>query len=165
LLWSVTEAGHSYRYNVGYDDDPAYTSHSHGWSSGPTSALTFYLLGLTVTSTQGKTWTFAPHLNTGIPAAKGGFETPLGRFNATWSFDTDENGIDVFNARVSTPSNTVGTVKLPENMMGSLARDGNIRNFVLHGSSEIQVQGGSHNLSWKANLSMSLLLCYVAGYK
>lgn len=162
MLWPVTETDHSYRYNVGYDDDPAYTSHSHGWSSGPTSALTFYLLGLTVTSTQGKTWTFAPHLNTGIPAAQGGFETPLGRFNATWSFDMDENGIDVFNARVSTPSNTVGTIKLPENMIGSLVRDGN---HVLHGPSEIQVQGGSHSLSWRTNLSMSLPLCCATGYK
>jgi len=91
-------------------------------------------------------------LNTGIPAAQGGFETLLGQFNATWSFDTNENGVDLFNARVSTPSNTVGTIKLPENMIGSLVLDGNL---VLHGSSEIQVQGRSHSLCWRTDLSMS----------
>ncbi|KIJ32740.1 glycoside hydrolase family 78 protein [Sphaerobolus stellatus SS14] len=36
----------SYRSDHGYTFDAAYTSYSHGWSSGVTSALSFYVLGL-----------------------------------------------------------------------------------------------------------------------
>ena len=37
-----------YRSSRGYDYDASYVSHSHGWSSGPISALTPYVLGLSV---------------------------------------------------------------------------------------------------------------------
>ena len=72
-----------YRSYDGYNYDPSYTSHAHGWSSGPTSALTYYVLGLTVTSPQGRTWQVAPHLS-GLEAAEGGFTTPLGWFGVKW---------------------------------------------------------------------------------
>ncbi|KAJ3575186.1 hypothetical protein NP233_g1257 [Leucocoprinus birnbaumii] len=151
LLEGFTANGSlSYRYYVGYDNDPAYTSHSHGWSSGPTSALTFYLLGLTVTSTQGSTWSLAPHLNTGVPAAEGGFETPLGRFDASWVFSEDANGNDVLIIQITTPQGTEGAVKLPNDMVGSYVRNGTIRNLVLDGTPEVRVSGGSHTLSWPA---------------
>ncbi|KAF5378492.1 hypothetical protein D9615_007115 [Tricholomella constricta] len=56
LLEGFTANGSlSYRSYRGYNYDAAYTSHAHGWSAGPTPALTFYVLGLTVTSLQGKT--------------------------------------------------------------------------------------------------------------
>lgn len=139
---------HSYRYYRGYNNDPAYTSHSHGWSSGPTSILTFYLLGLTVTSTRGQTWSFAPHLGTGVLAAEGGFETPLGRYDAAWSFDKDANGNDVFNIRIMTPQGTQGIVKLPSNMMASYVRDGETKNVLLGGPAEMEVTGGRHDISW-----------------
>lgn len=45
-----------YRSSRGYAYDTSYVSHSHGWSSGPTSALTEFILGLSVTSPAGKTW-------------------------------------------------------------------------------------------------------------
>ncbi|XP_006455643.1 hypothetical protein AGABI2DRAFT_210102 [Agaricus bisporus var. bisporus H97] len=149
LLEGFTANGSlSYRYYRGYNNDPAYTSHSHGWSSGPTSTLTFYLLGLTVTSTRGQTWSFAPHLGTGVPAAEGGFETPLGRYDAAWSFDKDANGNDVFNIRIMTPQGTQGIVKLPSNMMASYVRDGETKNVVLGGPAEMEVTGGRHDISW-----------------
>lgn len=116
---------------------------------------------MSVTSTQGKTWALAPHLNTGVSAAEGGFETPLGRFDVAWSLDTDEDGHDVFHVQISMPPNTEGTVELPGNMMSSFVRNGNIRSFVLHGSSQVQIQGGNHDLFWKAELGMSLLPCHV----
>ncbi|KAF9450982.1 glycoside hydrolase family 78 protein [Macrolepiota fuliginosa MF-IS2] len=155
LLEGFTANGSlSYRYYDGYNNDPAYTSHSHGWSSGPTSALTFYLLGLTVTSTQGQTWNFAPHLNTGVPAAEGGFETPLGRFDASWSFDEDSNGNDVLNVQISTPPGTAGTVNLPSDMLASYTRNGLTKNLTLRGSPEITLQGGTHELSWDTDPGM-----------
>lgn len=150
-MLSSAHPSFSYRYDHGYNDDPAYTSHSHGWSSGPTSALTFYLLGLTVTSTQGKTWNLAPHLNTGVPSAEGGFETPLGRFDAKWSFDEDSNGNDVLTAQLTTPLGTEGVVRLPSDMLGSYVRDGVTKDLVLQGPAEVELQGGSQTLSWNTS--------------
>ncbi|KZV78168.1 Six-hairpin glycosidase, partial [Exidia glandulosa HHB12029] len=85
LLEGFTANGSlSYRSYRGYNYDPAYTSHAHGWSSGPTSALTIYVLGLSVTTPQGISWKFEPHTS-GMSAAEGSFETPLGTFGASWS--------------------------------------------------------------------------------
>lgn len=74
----------SYRANSGYANDVAYTSHAHGWSTGPTSALTFYVTGVTIVEARGRKWRFAPHTS-GLSAAQGSFETPLGTFGATWT--------------------------------------------------------------------------------
>jgi hypothetical protein len=114
--------------------------------------LTFYLLGLTVTSTQGRTWSFAPHLDTGVAAAEGGFETPLGRFDSMWSFGEDANGNDVWTVQISTPPGTEGIVKLPSDMKASYVRNGTERNVILRGSAEVQLSGGNHDLSWNVEL-------------
>ena len=98
----------SYRSYRGYNYDPAYTSHAHGWSSGPTSALTYYVLGLTVTSPQGATWQVAPHTS-GLSAAEGGFTTPLGWFGAKWS----KTSKGKFSLEIDVPEGTKGTVELP----------------------------------------------------
>ena len=44
-----------YRRYGGYNYDPAYESHAHGLSSGPTSTLRYYVLRLTVMSPQERT--------------------------------------------------------------------------------------------------------------
>ncbi|KIJ64349.1 glycoside hydrolase family 78 protein [Hydnomerulius pinastri MD-312] len=97
-----------YRSQDGYNYDPSYISHSHGWSSGPTSALTNYVLGLTVTSPQGKTWSVAPHTS-GLTSAEGGFETPLGSFFVSWAQEGS-----TFTLNINTPEGTSGTVQLPQ---------------------------------------------------
>ncbi|KII90218.1 glycoside hydrolase family 78 protein [Plicaturopsis crispa FD-325 SS-3] len=96
-----------YRGYRGYDYDPSYTSHAHGWSTGPTSALTFYVAGLTLTEPQGRNWSVAPHLS-GLSAAQGGFETPLGWFGVRWKASGSH-----FALHVETPTGTAGTVRLP----------------------------------------------------
>ena len=40
---------------------PWFMSYSHGWSSGPTSALTFYVLGITPLTAKGATYSVIPH--------------------------------------------------------------------------------------------------------
>ncbi|EGN92657.1 glycoside hydrolase family 78 protein [Serpula lacrymans var. lacrymans S7.3] len=108
LLEGFTSNGSLYyRSYDGYNYDPSYISHSHGWSSGPTSALTFYVLGLTVTSPQGKTWLVAPHLS-GLSSAEGGFETTLGSFNVKWTLEGK-----MLTLQINTPEGTSGTVRLP----------------------------------------------------
>lgn len=79
-----------YRGGRGYDFDTSYVSHSHGWSSGPTSALTNFILGITITSRKGKTWQLAPQLGD-LTSVEGGFTTELGNFWAKWNSTVTED--------------------------------------------------------------------------
>ncbi|OSD03796.1 glycoside hydrolase family 78 protein [Trametes coccinea BRFM310] len=123
-----------YRGYRGYNYDPSYTSHAHGWSSGPTSALTYYVLGLTVTSPQGKTWSIAPH-TAGLPAAEGGFTTPLGWFGAKWSLKRGAFALDI-----DVPEGTSGIVRLP--FAGRVVVDGKERGVTERGP--LELDGGRH---------------------
>ncbi|KAH9919649.1 Six-hairpin glycosidase [Fomitopsis serialis] len=126
-----------YRSYQGYNYDPSYTSHAHGWSSGPTSALTFYVLGLQVTSPQGQTWSVAPHTS-GLPCAEGGFETPLGWFGVDWA---SKEGW--FNITIDTPEGTSGSVRLPYS--GSTTLDG--AKAEVDSSGTLELTGGSHTVA------------------
>ncbi|KAI0075157.1 Six-hairpin glycosidase [Panus rudis PR-1116 ss-1] len=139
LLEGFTANGSlSYRSYRGYNYDPAYTSHAHGWSTGPTSALTFYVLGLTVTSPQGKTWSLAPHLS-GLSAVQGGFETGLGWFGASWSQNDSSRKLEV---KLNTPVGTTGLVRLPVD--GSVKVDGKSVRKDAHGL--VHLSGGDHTV-------------------
>ena len=129
---------HSYRSYQGYSYDAAYTSHSHGWSSGPTSALSFYVLGLTITAPQGQAWSIAPHLS-GLRAAEGGFETALGWFGASWSLSDDNE----FILSTDTPAGTLGVVRLPAIGRGTI--DG--RGIDVDESRTLKLAGGKHVIS------------------
>ncbi|KAK3074187.1 hypothetical protein LTR53_003585 [Teratosphaeriaceae sp. CCFEE 6253] len=80
----LTNGSFGYRNYRGYYYDTSYVSHSHGWSSGPTSALTNYVLGLEVTGPLGSTWKFAPQFGD-LTSVEGGFTTGLGKFQAAWN--------------------------------------------------------------------------------
>ncbi|KAF8493309.1 Six-hairpin glycosidase [Gautieria morchelliformis] len=108
-----------YRSDHGYNWDPAYTSHSHGWSSGATSALTFYVLGLTVTSPQGRTWSVAPHPRQ-LRKVEGGFETALGWFGVKWEIN-DSGEMTIL---VNAPEGTSGTVKFPADYAAHVSLNG-----------------------------------------
>lgn len=127
---------YSYRAALGYDFDYSYTSHAHGWSTGPTSALTYYVLGLQVVTPQGSSWELAPHLS-GLSAAEGGFTTSLGWFGASWA--TENNGSDI-SLNISTPVGTQGIVTVPGNMT-AVKLDGDS----VEGST-IAVTGGNHTI-------------------
>ncbi|KAF5378587.1 hypothetical protein D9615_007106 [Tricholomella constricta] len=144
LLEGFTANGSlSYRSYRGYNYDAAYTSHAHGWSAGPTPALTFYVLGLTVTSLQGKTWSLAPHVNGGLPGAEGGFETPLGWFGVNWILPDGVEG--TLSLNVTTPEASSGFFRVPKGMSGMLVVDGVSKGFV-EADDEISLQGGSRSL-------------------
>jgi hypothetical protein len=102
-----TDGTWGYRSERGYGDDPSYVSHSHGWSSGPTGALTEGILGLGVTGRLGETWQFAPQFGD-LTYARGGFVTRLGRFEGSWARDAEG-----YQASVNTPGGTKGVLVLP----------------------------------------------------
>lgn len=112
----------SYRYYDGYDDDAAYTSHAHGWSSGPTSALTFYVAGLTVTAPQGKNWALAPHVGGPMNNAQGGFSTGLGWFGVSWEL-VGKKGISL---DLTTPEGTQGVFTVPQGISGTIKVNGKV---------------------------------------
>ncbi|KAI0826506.1 Six-hairpin glycosidase [Trametes gibbosa] len=135
LLEGFTANGSlSYRSYRGYNYDPSYTSHAHGWSSGPTSALTYYVLGLTVTSPQGRTWSVAPHTS-GLHAAEGGFTTPLGWFGVKWSLEKRAFALDI-----DMPEGTSGTIQLP--FAGRAVVNG--RATQVGEAKTLQLDGGKH---------------------
>ena len=133
-----------YRYYRGYNDDPSYTSHSHGWSSGPTSALTFYALGLTVTTPAGSAWAVAPHIQGGLPGAQGGFSTPLGWFGVQWAL-AGSGGLRV---EIDTPAGTDGVLRLPAGAVRGTeyVLDGRPGRFEAEAGVEVALEGGTHEI-------------------
>jgi len=97
-----------YRKTRGYPN-PSYTSHAHGWSSGPTSALTEFILGLSVTSPAGAKWSLAPQFGD-LAYAAGGFVTGLGKYQAAWNLNTTGRG---YNMSYAVPTGTAGLLVLP----------------------------------------------------
>ncbi|KAI0907733.1 glycoside hydrolase family 78 protein [Ustulina deusta] len=77
----LTDGTFGYRHDAGYEENYSYTSHAHGWSTGPVTALTEHTLGLSVTGLAGKTCLFAPQLGD-LRAVQGGFVTALGKYHA-----------------------------------------------------------------------------------
>ncbi|KAF2758411.1 bacterial alpha-L-rhamnosidase domain-containing protein [Pseudovirgaria hyperparasitica] len=63
-----------------YRNDPR-VSHAHGWSTGPTSVLTFQIAGVQIVKAGGREWRIAPRLG-GLGHTHAGFETSLGVFAA-----------------------------------------------------------------------------------
>lgn len=84
-------------------------SHAHGWATGPTSSLTFYVAGIQLLSAGGKTWRIAPSLGD-LKLADAGFSTDVGFFSAKTQFGNDGAWTMEFEA----PQGTSGEVRLPE---------------------------------------------------
>lgn len=78
-------------------------SFAHGWSTGPTAALTFYTGGMRLVGAAGERWVFAPRPGD-LTDVRVGFETPVGEFSA-W-YTCGEHGFT--GAGFVTPVGTVG---------------------------------------------------------
>ncbi|KAI0477673.1 alpha-L-rhamnosidase B [Xylariaceae sp. FL0804] len=142
-----------YRWDAGYANDFSMTSHSHGWSTGPTSALTQYILGLSVTGLAGSTWQLAPQVGD-LTSVEGGFTSALGQFSAGWTL----HGNGTFVLVYSVPPGTAGEILLPElgrNGTSQVMLDGQVAKkslmTVVQGSGgrllyAIQGTGGQHRI-------------------
>ncbi|MDL4817286.1 alpha-L-rhamnosidase C-terminal domain-containing protein [Actinomadura opuntiae] len=82
-------------------------SASHGWSAGPTPALTGYALGVQPVDPGYRTFTVSPHFGT-LNWANGVVPTPYGPITVTWTRRGARHELTV-----KAPSGTTATVQLP----------------------------------------------------
>lgn len=127
-----------------YSNDPR-ISHAHGWATGPTSTLTFYLGGLHLLSAGGKTWEIAPALG-GLRYIDTGFSTTLGEFSTTVS--ASESG-EIEGMTFTTPPGTSGSVVVPGVSGSLMSRNGT--SVVLDGGRAENVSGGTWRLMSSSN--------------
>jgi alpha-L-rhamnosidase len=83
------------------------TSLAHGWSSGPTSALSKYVLGVRPASPGYKTWLVEPQPGD-LSWAEGAVPTPYGPIEVRW----EKEGSELF-LEITVPDGTCGSVGLP----------------------------------------------------
>lgn len=103
----LTDGTFGYRATTGYNGDYSFTSHSHGWSTGPVAALSTYVVGLELTAPAGSKWHLSPQFGD-LTSAEGGFLTPLGTFSSGWTLSGRDYAI-WYNA----PDGTEGTIVIP----------------------------------------------------
>lgn len=104
----LVDGSWGYRFNNEYTNGPAYTSHAHCWSSGPTTALTEGVVGLRVAEPGGRRWEVGPASFGVLGEAQAGFTTGLGRFSAGFTVSGEEAVVEW-----DTPEGTGGVVRLP----------------------------------------------------
>ena len=116
----LPDGSFAYRGDVpgGYEGDASFVSHSHGWSTGPTYALTTFVVGLEVIAPAGRQWSLKPQFGD-LESAEGGFTTPLRGFSAGWML----NGSEV-QLWYLVPAGTNGTLVVPGGSAGSVVLDG-----------------------------------------
>ena len=85
------------------------TSLSHGWASGPTGALSNYVLGIEPVTPGFGTWSVRP-LTGDLTWAQGQVPTPVGALVVRWAQDQSTRQITL---RVEPPPGTTGTVAVP----------------------------------------------------
>ncbi|MGH2982597.1 MAG: alpha-L-rhamnosidase C-terminal domain-containing protein, partial [Solirubrobacterales bacterium] len=100
------------------------TSLAHGWSAGPTAALSAYVLGLRPASAGWAKWLVEPQPGD-LTFAQGSVGTPEGKLGARW--ERDAAGRRSFKITVKVPHGTTGTVAVPLLGQGrTIARDGRV---------------------------------------
>ncbi|KAJ5722734.1 hypothetical protein N7488_000769 [Penicillium malachiteum] len=99
-----------------YTDD-ARISHAHGWSTGPTYALTAYAAGIQLTGPGGSSWKIVPQPGN-LTTVDAGLRTSRGVFSVQYTKSSSGRGYSQFS--FSTPASTKGIVRLP-GVSGTLA--------------------------------------------
>lgn len=100
----------------GYAQYPAYWSpargsHAHGWSTGPTTALTGGVLGIRFGEPAGKYWVVKPELSKWLSFARGGTSTKLGKWEVKIKRLRGHDGRVGETLQVNWPKGTTGRVE------------------------------------------------------
>jgi alpha-L-rhamnosidase len=97
-------------------------SSAHAWSTGPTAALSRYVVGVAPATPGYTTWTVAPQPG-GLHWAQGVVPTPRGPIGVGWQ----RKGRRAFVLTLQAPRATAGTVVIPLlDRPGEIARNGRI---------------------------------------
>ncbi|WP_204010875.1 alpha-L-rhamnosidase-related protein, partial [Virgisporangium aurantiacum] len=102
-MWEGISADGGLAYN------PPFMSLAHGWSTGPTSALTFHVLGTAPEPTIGQ-YRFVPHPGD-LTSVEGRITMPQGAVNASWSRSPSAG---TFTSQLTSPAGTTGRVGIPK---------------------------------------------------
>ncbi|MFJ5992868.1 MGH1-like glycoside hydrolase domain-containing protein [Lentzea sp. NPDC092896] len=102
-FWEGMNADGSFAYGG------SFMSLAHGWSSGPTSALTFHVLG-TAPEPQVGQYRFVPHPGD-LTSAEGRITLPQGQLDASW---VRNSAAGTYTARLTSPSGTTGRIGVPK---------------------------------------------------
>jgi len=97
-----------YTYNGTFDYGGPYMSLAHGWSTGPTSALTFSVLGLMPTSASGG-YGFVPHAGD-LTHVEGNITTPQGPVTGSWDYSASAS---TFTEHLTSPAGSTGEIGIP----------------------------------------------------
>ncbi len=116
----------------------AYMSLAHGWATGPTSALTFYVLGL-APETQLAQYRFIPHTGD-LTSVEGRISMPQGAVNASWSHPN----VNSFSSHLVSPAGTTGRVGVPKRGMSNVTVTANGTTVFANGASTGSVSGLSY---------------------
>lgn len=87
----------------------SFMSLAHGWSTGPTSALTLYVLGVAPALSGGLTYRMVPHPGD-LTHVEGKVFMPNGPVTASW---TRNKNAGTFSQTVAVPSGAVGRIGVP----------------------------------------------------
>ncbi|MCF3963025.1 alpha-L-rhamnosidase-related protein [Streptomyces fuscigenes] len=99
-----------YRTDGTSDYSGSYMSAAHGWSTGPTSALTYRLLGIAPAEDGGRGHTVVPHPG-GLGSAEGQLTTADGVITASWA--AGRAGSGSFDLTVGAPRGAITEVGVP----------------------------------------------------
>jgi hypothetical protein len=141
----------------------ALDSAAHAWSTGPTAALSQYVLGVVPATPGYASWLIAPEPGD-LEWAQGVVPTPRGPIAIRWrKSDRDhDRDVDSFVLTMSAPRGSTGTVAIP--MLGhrhSIACDGRLvwngrrarggaRARMLGGYVQFSAIAGTHTFAWAA---------------
>jgi hypothetical protein len=89
-----------------FDYGGTYMSLAHGWATGPTSALTFSVLGLMPTAADGH-YGFVPHAGD-LTHVEGDITLPQGQVKGSWDYASG-----TFTEHLTSPAGSTGTVGVP----------------------------------------------------
>ncbi|HEV3359013.1 MAG TPA: trehalase family glycosidase [Pseudonocardiaceae bacterium] len=106
----------SYNYDGSEYYHSSYTSLAHGWATGPTSALTFDVLGLMPTSTNGG-YSFIPHAGD-LTHVEGTITMPQGKVSGVWDYAA---GQGTFTEQLTSPTGSTGEIGIPTYGAGNVS--------------------------------------------
>ena len=103
-------------HNNAFASSPGGLSMAHGWATGPTSALSEYVLGVQPVAAGYRTWLVQPQPGS-LSWAEGEVPTPHGSIVVKWGHETSQGQ---FAMQVQPPAGTSGTIDVPASGTGAV---------------------------------------------